>query len=160
MGGKIYDVVCMLEPLCHPLQRLTGVANRLRRRPCFVWGKIYDVVCMSIHTKCGMNAHLYHIVGLSMLDRCCVSMSAAHLKYVLRNLRWLHDRRTPCRVGMAACHCPGSRKTASIQIARTMSSARPLMPWVPVCCSESDPCQSSIIRCDSTAPTSESFSCG
>lgn len=52
-------------------------------------------------------------------------------------------------MGMAACHCPGSRKTASIQIARTMSSARPLMPWVPVCCSESDPCQSSIIRCDS-----------
>ena len=25
----------MLEPLCHPLQRVTGVANRLRRRPCF-----------------------------------------------------------------------------------------------------------------------------
>ncbi len=25
-------------------------------------GKIYDVVCMSIHTTCGINAHLYHIV--------------------------------------------------------------------------------------------------
>ncbi len=23
---------------------------------------------MSIHTTCGMDAHLYHIVGLSMLD--------------------------------------------------------------------------------------------
>ncbi len=23
---------------------------------------------MSMHTTCGMNAHLYHIVGLSMLD--------------------------------------------------------------------------------------------
>ncbi len=30
-------------------------------------GKIYDVVWVSIHTTCGMNAHLYHIVGLSML---------------------------------------------------------------------------------------------
>ncbi len=28
----------------------------------FCGGKIYDVVCMSIHTTCGMNAHLYHIV--------------------------------------------------------------------------------------------------
>ncbi len=35
---------CMLEPLCHPLQRVTGVPNR-----CFAGGKIYDVVCMSIH---------------------------------------------------------------------------------------------------------------
>ncbi len=31
-------------------------------------GKIYDVVCMSIHTTCGMSAHLYHIVCLSMLE--------------------------------------------------------------------------------------------
>ncbi len=31
-------------------------------------GKIYDVGWVSIHTTCGMNAHLYHIVGLSMLD--------------------------------------------------------------------------------------------
>ncbi len=34
-------------------------------------GKIYDVVCMSIHTTCGMNAHLYHIVGL-YLFRCSI----------------------------------------------------------------------------------------
>ncbi len=32
-----------------------------------MWGKVYDVVSMSIHTTCGMNAHLYHIVGISML---------------------------------------------------------------------------------------------
>ncbi len=31
-------------------------------------GNIYDVVWVSIDTTCGMNAHLYHIVGLSMLD--------------------------------------------------------------------------------------------
>ncbi len=31
-------------------------------------GKIYDVVWVSIYTTCGMNAYLYHIVGLSMLD--------------------------------------------------------------------------------------------
>ncbi len=30
--------------------------------------QIYDVVWVSIHTTCGMDAHLYHIVGLSMLD--------------------------------------------------------------------------------------------
>ncbi len=34
----------------------------------FCGGEIYDVVWVSIHTTCGMNAHLYHIVGLSMLD--------------------------------------------------------------------------------------------
>ncbi len=30
--------------------------------------EIYDVVWVSIHITCGINAHLYHIVGLSMLD--------------------------------------------------------------------------------------------
>ncbi len=43
---------------------------------------IYDVVCTSIHTTCGMNAHLYHIVGLSALyvgtpELCCACSGAA-----------------------------------------------------------------------------------
>ncbi len=48
----------------------------------FVGGKIYDVVWVSIHTTCGMNAHLYHIVGLSMLDaedhNTCMSVTDHH----------------------------------------------------------------------------------
>ncbi len=34
LGG--YGPLCMLEPLCHPLQRVTGVANRLRRATMYV----------------------------------------------------------------------------------------------------------------------------
>ncbi len=40
--------------------------------------------CVSIHTTCGMNAHLYHIVGLSMLDsedhNTCMSVTVRMLE--------------------------------------------------------------------------------
>ncbi len=59
-------------------------------------GKIYDVVCMSIHTTCGICAHLYHVVGLSMLDRCCNMYVGAALPPFTKSATYMY-------VG-ATCH--------------------------------------------------------
>ncbi len=61
-------------------------------------GKINDVVCMSIHTTCGMNAYLYHIVGLSMLASLYVG---AALPTSFSNAAVRHAQRT----NPTCCRC-------------------------------------------------------
>ncbi len=78
-------------------------------------GKIYDVVCMSIHTTCGMNAHLalydtYHYCmisfkscmrhGLPVLACVITNVHIRHVRYVgaasTSVLSCLDDERTAC----------------------------------------------------------------
>ena len=72
-------------------------------------GNIYDVVWMSIHTTCGMNNHLYHIVGLSMLDakdrNTCMSVTDHHeyykFKCMLTEQDHLSDSSQQSRIGLS-----------------------------------------------------------
>ncbi len=46
--SEVRTYICMLEPLCHPLQRVTGVANSKVKKVTMLWGK---------DLRCGMDAY-------------------------------------------------------------------------------------------------------